>query len=180
MKDKRVVCRYYPGWAFRQEEDWLGRMSEEGFELKKVFPFLYFFRREQPGGHRYRIELTEYGKNSLPGRQYRYYLRDVGIEEACRFGRLVYLRIPAGEDWPDRQTDTGRLFRYIRRWFWSELILAVLFLASAVAGLWYGERGWDYLVIGLQFIVSCIGFRGCWQMAKWRRELEKGGGTDEG
>lgn len=179
MRTKRMCVRFFPVVLAMEEENWLNRMAGEGYNLERVFFFLYFFRKGEPGGYRYRVEISEYGKNSLPGRQYRYYLRDEGIEEACRFGSWVYLRIPAGADWPDRGMDAERLLGHIRRWLWRELACAILFLVMAVIGFWNADRVWAYLTAGLLLLLSASGFWSFWKMVKRRRELEKGGHLDE-
>lgn len=167
QKDIMLKCRFFPFWADGREERWLNRMAADGYDLARVFFLFYLFRRGTPGGYRYRAEPLEYLPGSTPDRQYRYYLRDVGIERVCRSGRLAYLRLPAGREWPER--DAGRVSRYARANLIPTCLFAALSGTGAVLRAITYHRIADLFFIVLWALVFVLSVRECRLLwAAWR------------
>ena len=60
MKDKLVKYRVYVFWDYDKEEEWLGRMAEQGYELEDACFCRYIFRKGKPGAWRYKMEFLEH------------------------------------------------------------------------------------------------------------------------
>ena len=95
MKDKLVKYRLYVFWDYDKEEEWLGRMAEEGYELEDACFCRYIFRKGKPGAWRYKMEFLEHHPSTEKGREYLDFLEETGIEVVCTYLRWAYLRQPA-------------------------------------------------------------------------------------
>lgn len=56
---KRTIYKLFWAWNFEKEEEWINKMSAEGWQLDSVQVFRYVFTKGDPDEYVYRLELLE-------------------------------------------------------------------------------------------------------------------------
>ncbi|HHV28765.1 DUF2812 domain-containing protein [Acetivibrio mesophilus] len=109
-----------------REQDWLQKMSSEGWALKKFFLGVYTFVPCKPGEYIYQIDLLENWDGDKE--DFAAFMEDSGVEVVSQWYRWVFLRKKA-EDGPfEMYTDVeSKINQYnrIKNFFLAALILEI-------------------------------------------------------
>lgn len=156
------------------ETDWLNRLAERGYALKKYFLGFYTFEKTEPGEYIYQIDLLE----SVMGdrRDFEEFMEETGVEVVAQWYRWVYLRKEAAEGPFEMYTDNESKienYRRIRNFFRIGLIVEsiclVMELVSAVAT---GETAlWFCVALLVSFVLAFL--RTYWRLGWKVEQLEK-------
>lgn len=123
---KRVVWKHFALWKLDEEEKWLNKMGEEGYNLVDVKWMRYIFERGQAGKYQYATEYLEKSSYGRSGQEYIEFLADAGIELVKeRRGRAYFCR----EKRPGKfqiYTDPSSKIKHFNRMI-SVMVLWVLF-----------------------------------------------------
>ena len=178
MKDKLVKYRLYVFWDYDKEEEWLGRMAEEGYGLEDACFCRYIFRKGKPGAWRYKMEFLEHHPSTEKGREYLDFLEETGIEVVCTYLRWAYLRQPAERGEFELFSDLASKIRYLKRLIWFFLPLAATNLVLGLVNLLeFSEGNWEIGLVNLLIaLLFCWGmrrtFRLFWKLKK-QQDLEE-------
>lgn len=95
------------------EEDWLKKMSANGWALKKFFLGFYTFEPCEPGEYNYQIDLLENWSGNKA--DYAVFMEDLGVEVIDHWWRWVYLRKKAVDGPFEMYTDAqSKIVLYAR------------------------------------------------------------------
>ena len=175
MKNNLIRNRLFFFWNYDREEEWLNRMSEDGYELEDVFLWRYRFRRGDGQKMRYKLEFLSHDPRDEKGRDYLDFLADAGIETVCTFGRWAYLRRPAEDGDFELYSDISSKIGYFKRLFCFLLPVALVNLVLGLINI-LAFAGWDNRLSGglclFVFLLFCWGMRRT-AGAIWRLNKEK-------
>ncbi|ATW26706.1 DUF2812 domain-containing protein [Candidatus Formimonas warabiya] len=87
------------------EEEWLQKMSSEGWALKKFFLGFYTFEPCEPGEYNYQIDLLDNWSGNKA--DYASFMEDLGVEVIDQWWRWVYLRKKAVDGPFEMYTDVN-------------------------------------------------------------------------
>ena len=128
----RTVFKIFTAGQHPQEEAWLDRMSQDGWQLEKVGFLYYRFRKGTPGQHSYRLEFLENLPGTPQSMEYVRFLEETGIEYVDSFFRWIYLRHPADRGPFELHSSlSGRIAHYRR----IRNFIAVLLSIEVVLGM---------------------------------------------
>jgi len=130
---KLTKFKWFWGWDFDKEEQWLNQMSAKGLQLTGVGPATYIFDEATPGEYLYRIELLENVPSDPESFAYIRFLESTGVEYVGSFLRWVYFRKKAAEGSFDLYSDLDSRINLLRRirtlMYWLlPMLLTSLFL----------------------------------------------------
>ena len=75
-----IKYRYYID--NQKEQDWLNKLSREGWALKKFFLGFYKFEKCEPGEYEYQIDLMP---ENVEQQDYYDFMEEAGVEVVCRW-----------------------------------------------------------------------------------------------
>ena len=173
MAERFNRYRVFFFWDYEKEEDWLNRMSDDGYELDDVHFWKYTFRRGT-SPHRYRLEFLEDIPGSEKGQAYLQFMQETGIELVATCMRWAYFRRPAGEGPFEIYSDLDSRIKYCKRLLWYVAPVAGLNLLlggmNLVSNLINGGALEDIPVYILNILIAV----GCgWGMRGTYREMRK-------
>jgi hypothetical protein len=116
------------------EEDWLRKMSLEGWAFKKFFLGFYTFEPCEPGEYNYRIDLLDHWSGNKT--DYAAFMEDLGVDVMGQWWRWVYLRKKAVNGPFEMYTDTNSkiaLYQKIKSFFMIFLAIEILCFVSELA-----------------------------------------------
>lgn len=138
MEKKRI--RWFLPSKYHQEEDWLNRMAEHGWQLIKVSGLIYTFTDTEPA-YTYRLDFK--AKLSKDKRQdYYSFLADTGIEKIGQRGKWTYFRKLKSEGAFDLYSDQKsklqfllRISNHLSNLFIIPLYLFTVFISEIISGI---------------------------------------------
>ena len=155
------VNRYFPAWRYQEEEAWLNRMSDEGWQLREVALWAYTFDKGEKSAHRYCLELIPHLKGSDKYEDYIGFLNDSGIELVTSVFFWGYFR-RANDGKPfEMYSDLDSRVKHINRVFVQMGFAALLLIYSLVNMLsimMSGGFGWLGAAVILLFYAAAIAF----------------------
>ena len=135
-REEKSLFRHYAFWFATEpdkEEPILTKMSRKGWHLERAAYCRFLFRRGEPIGHQYRMDLMD---REHRGEEYEQMYQDAGWEKVCEsrdeYGRWSYFRRPEVEGeiqelYTDTESKLDLLYR-IRRNFKRRTLIILLLL----------------------------------------------------
>ncbi len=164
MKDQKTEFRIFTISQYRQEEEYLTKMHEQGWKFRRVdFPGFYRFDKCQPEQVSYRLDFNLEGLKNKG--EYEKMFEDCGWEPIQDFMGYSYFRKAgqAGEEKEEIFCDDDSRLEMMNRVFRGKMIpLIIIFLACLVpqfvSNMWgYGNHGnFGYLVTVALLVVSIM------------------------
>lgn len=157
------------------EQDWLKKMSNQGWAFKKFFLGLYTFESCSPDEYIYQIDLLD---NWVRDKEnFSEFMEDSGVEVVSQWYRWVYLRKKATDGPFEMYTDTeSKIAQYkrIKNFFIIGLVLeATGFFMELRAAVESGDSlfSWFTFVIGCLVLVFLRMVLKCkWKIGQLKRE----------
>ncbi|KOS68835.1 hypothetical protein AEA09_09975 [Lysinibacillus contaminans] len=103
---KKIKFRFFID--HENEEEWVNDMAEQGWHLKKFWPFVHIFEKGNPGEYIYRNEMVIARKND-----YFEFLEMMDVEHVHRFGIWSYYRKKRTDGPFDIYSDSKDKIRYL-------------------------------------------------------------------
>ena len=143
--------RLFAAWNAEKEEQWLNKMSREGWQLRKVSFGTYTFEEGGASEYSYRIELLNNLVSHPESTHYLAFLEEAGIEYVDSYIRWVYLKKKTDDAGFELFSDTASRVKQLNVIL---LLLGVLGVANLLNGanqlwIWSQARfeGGIYLAI---------------------------------
>lgn len=158
-----------------EEQDWLQKMSLDGWALKNFFLGVYTFVSCEPGEYIYQIDLLDNWSGDK--KDFAAFMEDSGVEVVSQWYRWVYLRKKA-EDGPfEMYTDAeSKIDQYnrIKKFFQVALIVEVIcFFIEIIAAVNTGNPTFWFLTILIGSIVLAflrVVWKCSWKIEQLKRE----------
>lgn len=112
---RQTIHKTFFIWNFREEEQWINEMSEQGLHLVDAGRFRYVFEEGEPGAYRYRLELMEHLPTHPESRKYIEFMEETGAEYVDHVDRWVYFRKKAAEGEFDLYSDINSRISHVQR-----------------------------------------------------------------
>ena len=107
-----------------EEEDWLRKMSLNGWAFKKFFLGFYTFEPCEPGEYNYQIDLLDSWKGDKD--DYASFMKNAGIEVIGQWWRWVYLQKKAADGPFEMYTDVeSKIAQYSKIENFFKVFLAI-------------------------------------------------------
>ena len=140
----------------KDEEKWINDMAEQGWHLKKFWPFVHVFEKGNPGEYIYRNEMVIGRKND-----YFEFLETMDVEHVHHFGVWSYFRKKRADGPFDIYSDSTDKIRYltqINRLFIPACIVNILATIMNVVNLFQHDESSKSLmiIIALNFLVAVM------------------------
>jgi len=159
------------------EEDWLRKMSINGWAFKKFFLGIYTFEPSEPGEYTYQIDILDNWNGDKA--DYEDFMKDAGIEVISQWWRWVYLRKKT-EDGPfemytDPQSKIAhytKIMRFFQIFLGIEIVCFVMEFMAAIKsnsmaiGILAGVIGVIVLAL-LKVVWKCK-----WKIEQLQKEVE--------
>ena len=124
-----IKFRYYID--NQKEQDWLNKLSREGWALKKFFLGFYKFEKCEPGEYEYQIDLMP---ENVEQQDYYDFMEEAGVEVVCRWYYWVYLRRKTSSNnefklYSDKESLKGHyesIIKFLKPFMYLELIASLL------------------------------------------------------
>ncbi|MBR2483282.1 MAG: DUF2812 domain-containing protein [Oscillospiraceae bacterium] len=123
---RQTIRKTFFIWNFREEEQWINEMSEQGLHLVDAGRFRYVFEEGEPGAYRYRLELMEHLPTHPESCKYIEFMEETGAEYMDHVDRWVYFRKKAAEGEFDLYSDINSRISHVQRILTLICILAVV------------------------------------------------------
>lgn len=128
-----IKYRYYID--NQKEQNWLNKLSKEGWALKSFFLGFYKFEKCEPGEYEYQIDLMPQGVDK---QDYYDFMEETGIEVVCRWYYWVFLRKKTSSNgefklYSDKQSLKSHyksIVKFLKPLMYLELIASLLQLPS--------------------------------------------------
>ncbi|WP_368293124.1 DUF2812 domain-containing protein [Dehalobacter sp. TBBPA1] len=157
------------------EQDWLRKMSLEGWAFKKFFLGFYTFEPCDPGEYNYQIDLLD--KWDGDKADYASFMEDTGVEVVGQWFRWVFLRKKAADGPFEMYTDAqSKIMQYskIKRFFTVFLAIEIIcFLVELMAAIESGEVLFGAFTVLLGIIAIAmlkIVWKCQWKIEQLKRE----------
>lgn len=155
------------------EEKWINDMAEQGWHLKKFWPFVFVFEKGDPGAYIYRNEMVLARK-----KDYFEFLETMDVERVHQFGVWSYFRKKTTDGPFDIYSDSTDKMRYltkINRLFIFVCILNMLiFLLNMSNLLQNSELPKSIMfVIAFNFLVAVMLYIAIRKNSKRKKTLKK-------
>lgn len=89
---RKTVWKWFWGWDFEKEEQWLCDMAARGLALVAVGLGKYEFEECLPGEYEVRMEFLEHKPTHPESVKYLAFLEEMGVEQVGSLQKWVYLR----------------------------------------------------------------------------------------
>jgi len=157
------------------EQDWLMKMSKEGWAFSKFVLGVYTFVPCEPGQYIYQIDLLDNWVGDK--KDFAEFMEDSGIEVVSQWYRWVFLRKKAAEGPFDLYTDTeSKIAQYsrVRKFFSIGLLVEIVcFFVELNSAVRTGDFSLWLITFLLGFIVLAF-LRMVWK-CRWKIEqLQRG------
>ena len=124
-----IKYRYYID--NQKEQDWLNKLSKQGWALKKFFLGFYKFEKCEPGEYEYQIDLMPEGVDK---QDYYDFMEEAGVEIVCRWYYWVFLRKKSSSNgefklYSDRESLKGHyqsIVKFLKPIMYLELVASLL------------------------------------------------------
>jgi hypothetical protein len=165
VMEKTKLRKFHWFWPWQDdvEEEWLGKMSGEGWHLLSMSsPGLYTFKKDHPKNFVYRLD---YQTSRLKDREaYLKLLHDAGWEYVGKFSTWEYLRKPARAGSLPGINPESKIEKY-RKVLQSSLIFLAMLIVLGVVGFgsdpaMAGSRSAVYGVLAVILLFYTIEFAG--------------------
>lgn len=111
------------------ETEWLNKMAEKGWAMKRFFAGFYTFEKCEPGKYIYQVDFGD--KLYSVSDEYREFMQDAGVEIVQTWGYWIILRKLASEGEFQLYTDVDSMIEHyskIRRMFKGVMIVEIICL----------------------------------------------------
>ena len=136
---RQTIRKTFFIWNFREEEQWINEMSEQGLHLVDAGRFRYEFEEGEPGAYRYRLELLEHLPTHPESRKYIEFMEETGAEFVDHVERWVYFRKKTSEGEFDLYSDLNSRIAGVQR------ILTLIRILAVVEGVCLAAEWMAYL-----------------------------------
>ncbi len=126
---RRTIHKWFWGWNFDREEEWLNHMAAQGLALVAVGFCRYTFEECLPGEYAVRLELMEQLPESAEGQQYLRFIEETGAEYLGAIARWAYFRKRTERGGFDLFSDLDSRLAHLKR-------ILVLFIPFIFLNLW--------------------------------------------
>jgi len=156
-KEKMTKFKWFWAWDDEKEEQWLEKMSLQGWHLQQLgFPGFYRFRKGEPRTFTYCLDFRTGSLNSL--KEYRQICRDSGWEEIGRMGSWYYFRKEfrdgeKAEFFSDRDSKVQKYRRL--------MLVLIIFLPIMLNGmrmLFRREASWALTSLAILYFLILLGW----------------------
>jgi hypothetical protein len=157
-----------------KEQDWLQKMSLDGWAFKNFFLGLYTFVPCEPGEYIYQIDLLDDKNKSKE--DFTAFMEDIGVEVVAQWYRWVYLRKKANDGPFEMYTDIeSKINQYIRikRFFLSLLIIESVCFVIEINGAIRTGSPMFWLFTALIGFISLVILRIVWKCSFKIEQLER-------
>lgn len=89
---KKKVYKIFFVWEYEKEEQWLNKMSAEGWQLIKGSSYKYIFEKGEPNEYEYRLELLDEEPDTPQSKNYIEFLEEANIENVGKCRNWIFLR----------------------------------------------------------------------------------------
>lgn len=147
----KVVVKAFWAWNYDKEEEWLNRMIEDGWLLKKINFFKYTFTEiDKNSDYRLRLEYIDKDKKELKG--YLEFLKENGVENIGRFANWYYFlkkdkKFEMFSDIDSKISHLNRIYNLIRILFIAYIPITISVFGGNII-IWKVM----YIIIMLTFI----------------------------
>lgn len=168
---KKIKFRFFID--HEHEEKWINDMAEQGWHLKKFWPFVFVFEKGEPGAYIYRNEMVLARKND-----YFEFLETMDVERVHRFVVWSYFRKKRVDGPFEIYTDSTDKIRYLSK-------INRLFIFACVLNIWIFIMNMSTLlqnselpksiimVISLNFLVAILFYIAILKNSKRKKTLKK-------
>lgn len=158
-----------------EEEDWLKKMSLNGWAFKKFFLGFYTFEKCEPGEYNYQIDLLDNWNGDKD--DYAAFMEDTGVEVIDQWWRWVYLQKRASDGPFEMYTDVeSKITHYnkIKNFFKVALIIEVIcffieFMATIKTG-YYIFGIFTILLGAISLAILKIVWKCKWKIEQYKQE----------
>lgn len=153
---KKVLYRCFWIWQYEDEERWLNEMSEQGWNLKRVWPFRYEFEQ---GGERqlYRLEYLPHFPGHPQSREYISFVEETGAKWVGSVKKWVYFSKPASEGAFDLFSNLDSRAAHLRRIDSLMRVCVILLLVCALFNLLLGVLDHSAINLGVGAADAAVG-----------------------
>ena len=167
---KKIKFRFFVD--HENEEEWINDMAEQGWHLKKFWPFVHVFEKGTPGEYIYRNEMVITRK-----KEYIEFLETMNVEHVHRFGFWSYFRkkrIDGPFEIYSDSTDKIRYLSKINRFFIPACILNILVVIMNLVNLFLNSEMQKSIIIAISgnFLVALMFYIAIRKNSKRRKSLK--------
>ncbi|MFJ7952104.1 DUF2812 domain-containing protein [Lysinibacillus sp. NPDC096418] len=167
---KKIKFRFFID--HEKEEKWVNDMAEQGWHLKKFWPFVHVFEKGNPGEYIYRNEMVMTRK-----KDYIEFLETMNLEHVHRFGFWSYFRkkrIDGPFDIYSDSTDKIRYLSKINSFFIPACILNIFVVIMNLVNLFlYNEKPIGMMIaITGNFLVALMFYIAIYKNSQRKKSLK--------
>jgi hypothetical protein len=157
------------------EEEWLRKMSLDGWAFKKFFLGFYTFEPCEPGEFNYQIDLLDNWK--AKNNDYESFMEDAGVEVVGHWWRWVYLKKKAADGPFEMYTDVeskiaqySRIKNFFKVFLGVELICFFMELAATINTGQYIFGIFTAVLALISLAILKIVWKCKWKIQQFKRE----------
>lgn len=170
---KRTIYKLFWAWNFEKEEEWINKMSAEGWQLDSVQVLRYVFTKGDPDEYVYRLELLENVPFHSESKKYLQFLEETGVECIGSYMRWVYLRKNKAYGEFELFSDIDSKIKHYKRLFTLFIAIMLLNVPSGISNMTMVLSTKNVANLVLGFLNSFIGVVCIYVCIIWAKKIKK-------